>query len=102
MTILDSILASKDQLPIYQFSTRGIVPAAICWEPLMLSHGIPMMLGGDELSMTQEGNNNAYCQDNEITWLNWSLDDRKAEFLAYVRTSSRCETGTLPYAHCAT
>ncbi len=52
---------------------------------LMLSHGVPMVLGGDELSMTQKGNNNAYCQDNETTWLDWSLDDRKGEFLAYVR-----------------
>ncbi len=52
---------------------------------LMLSHGVPMMLGGDELSMTQDGNNNAYCQDNETTWLNWSLDDQKSEFLNYVR-----------------
>jgi isoamylase len=52
---------------------------------LMLSHGVPMMLGGDELSMTQDGNNNAYCQDNEITWLDWSLDDRERRFLEYVR-----------------
>jgi glycogen operon protein len=52
---------------------------------LMLSHGVPMMLGGDELSQTQLGNNNAYCQDNEITWLNWTMDDREAEFLAFVR-----------------
>jgi glycogen operon protein len=52
---------------------------------LMLSHGVPMMLGGDELSMTQQGNNNAYCQDNEITWLDWLLDDREVEFLEYAR-----------------
>ena len=43
------------------------------------------MLGGDELSMTHHGNNNAYSQDNETTWLDWTLDHQKAEFLAYVR-----------------
>ncbi len=36
-----------------------------------------MLLAGDEISHTQRGNNNAYCQDNEITWLNWKLDDRQ-------------------------
>ncbi len=42
---------------------------------LLLSQGVPMMLAGDELNRTQDGNNNAYCQDNEISWLDWSLDD---------------------------
>ena len=37
-----------------------------------------MLLAGDELSHTQNGNNNAYCQDNELTWLNWDLDDRSS------------------------
>ncbi len=41
---------------------------------LLLSQGVPMILGGDEIGRTQNGNNNAYCQDNEITWLDWSLD----------------------------
>jgi isoamylase len=40
---------------------------------LILSQGVPMLLSGDEFSHTQDGNNNAYCQDNEITWLNWKL-----------------------------
>jgi len=39
---------------------------------LLLSFGIPMLLGGDEMGRTQQGNNNAYCQDNEITWLDWT------------------------------
>jgi glycogen operon protein len=52
---------------------------------VMLSHGVPMMLGGDELCQTQLGNNNAYCQDNEITWFDWELDDREREFLEFVR-----------------
>jgi isoamylase len=42
---------------------------------LLLSFGIPMMLGGDEMGRTQQGNNNAYCQDNEITWFDWSHPD---------------------------
>jgi isoamylase len=42
---------------------------------LLLSFGIPMLLGGDEMGRTQQGNNNAYCQDNEITWLDWSAQD---------------------------
>lgn len=42
---------------------------------LMLSQGIPMLVAGDELGKTQLGNNNAYCQDNEISWINWSKAD---------------------------
>ncbi|OBI85484.1 glycogen debranching protein GlgX [Mycobacterium sp. 1245805.9] len=42
---------------------------------LLLSGGVPMLLGGDELGRTQRGNNNAYCQDNEITWFDWSAPD---------------------------
>jgi len=42
---------------------------------LLLSFGIPMLLGGDEMGRTQQGNNNAYCQDNEITWFDWSGPD---------------------------
>ena len=52
---------------------------------LLLSVGVPMMLGGDELGHTQDGNNNAYCQDNELTWLDWELDDRQKQFLDFVR-----------------
>jgi isoamylase len=42
---------------------------------LLLSFGIPMLLGGDEMGRTQQGNNNPYCQDNEITWLDWTAQD---------------------------
>jgi glycogen operon protein len=52
---------------------------------LIFSQGIPMLLAGDEISHTQKGNNNAYCQDNEITWLNWKLDDRQKNLLDFVR-----------------
>src|SRR5262249_45461080 len=50
---------------------------------LMLSQGVPMMLGGDELGRTQHGNNNAWCQDNEISWFDW--EDADGELLAFVR-----------------
>jgi isoamylase len=52
---------------------------------LFLSHGVPMLLAGDELGRTQRGNNNAYCQDNEISWLDWQLDDERRELLAFTR-----------------
>jgi glycogen operon protein len=52
---------------------------------LMLSIGVPMMLGGDELSHSQDGNNNTYCQDNELTWLDWELDERQKRFLDFTR-----------------
>src|SRR5262252_7464621 len=52
---------------------------------LLLSQGVPMILGGDELSRTQRGNNNAYCQDNEISWTDWNLDERRREFLEFAR-----------------
>ena len=45
---------------------------------LLVAHGTPMLLAGDELGQTQHGNNNAYCQDNEISWLDWSLRDARA------------------------
>jgi isoamylase len=50
---------------------------------LLLSFGVPMLLGGDELGRTQDGNNNAYCQDNEISWFDWSAVDR--ELLSFTR-----------------
>ena len=52
---------------------------------LILSQGVPMLLAGDELSHTQQGNNNTYCQDSELTWLDWQLNDEEREFLEFVR-----------------
>ena len=51
---------------------------------LLLSQGVPMLLGGDELSKTQNGNNNAYAQDNEINWYDWDLSEREQAFLDFV------------------
>jgi isoamylase len=44
---------------------------------LMLSQGVPMLTGGDEVARSQMGNNNCYCQDNELTWFDWNLDERR-------------------------
>ncbi len=52
---------------------------------LFLSQGVPMLLAGDEMGRTQGGNNNAYCQDNEISWLNWNLPEENAALLEFVR-----------------
>jgi len=52
---------------------------------LILSQGIPMLLAGDEMGRTQGGNNNAYCQDNEISWLDWDLDERDESLLRFAR-----------------
>jgi len=51
---------------------------------LMFAQGVPMICGGDEISRTQEGNNNSYCQDNELSWHHWNLDDKKKELLEFV------------------
>ncbi len=50
---------------------------------LILSQGVPMICGGDEISRSQGGNNNAYCQDNEITWYDWNLDEGKQKLLSF-------------------
>jgi glycogen operon protein len=52
---------------------------------LLLSQGTPMLLAGDEFARTQQGNNNAYCQDNEISWLDWNRDDRAERLIRFVR-----------------
>ena len=52
---------------------------------LFLSQGVPMLLAGDEMGRTQHGNNNAYCQDNAISWQNWELSAEQRELLDFVR-----------------
>ena len=52
---------------------------------LLLSQGVPMICGGDEIDRDQHGNNNAYCQDNELTWFSWNLDDRRRSLLEFTR-----------------
>src|SRR6202011_2390277 len=52
---------------------------------LLLSQGTPMLLAGDEFGRTQQGNNNAYCQDNEISWVNWDIDADGKALTGFVR-----------------
>ncbi|MET0794418.1 MAG: glycogen debranching protein GlgX [Polyangiaceae bacterium] len=52
---------------------------------LAFSQGVPMISHGDELGRTQQGNNNAYCQDNALTWINWDLDERALDLLNFTR-----------------
>jgi glycogen operon protein len=52
---------------------------------LILSQGVPMILHGDELLRSKNGNNNSYCQDNETSWINWNLDKTSENFLAFTR-----------------
>jgi glycogen operon protein len=52
---------------------------------LMLSRGVPMILAGDEVLRTQRGNNNAYCQDNALSWFDWTLPQREKEMLRFTR-----------------
>ena len=52
---------------------------------LLLSQGVPMLLGGDELARTQHGNNNAWCQDNELSWFHWELAPEQQELVEFTR-----------------
>jgi glycogen operon protein len=52
---------------------------------LAFSQGVPMITAGDEMGKTQHGNNNAYCQDNEISWIHWDLDERQRALLGFTR-----------------
>src|SRR5262249_35888638 len=52
---------------------------------LVLARGVPMLTAGDELGRTQRGNNNAYCHDDESTWLDWDLDDARRALLLFTR-----------------
>jgi glycogen operon protein len=56
---------------------------------LLLSEGVPLLLGGDELGRTQDGNNNAYCQDSELSWTDWSLAGTSIDLSAFVAAMAR-------------
>ncbi|CAM3199317.1 glycogen debranching protein GlgX [Mycobacterium colombiense] len=58
------------------------------WATLMLSQGTPMIAHGDEFARTQSGNNNVYCQDSELSWMDWSLVDKNADLLEFARRVS--------------
>lgn len=54
---------------------------------LLFSQGVPMISHGDEIARTQGGNNNAYCQDNKISWVDWQIDDAKRDLYQFVRSA---------------
>jgi isoamylase len=56
---------------------------------LLLSRGVPMFVSGDEIRRSQKGNNNAYCQDNEISWFDWTLVNKHSELLRFCRSMIR-------------
>ncbi|MGD0470805.1 MAG: glycogen debranching protein GlgX [Terriglobales bacterium] len=56
---------------------------------LLLSRGVPMFVGGDEIRRSQKGNNNAYCQDNEISWFDWTLVNKNSELLRFCKSIIR-------------
>ena len=56
---------------------------------LLVSQGVPMILSGDEAGRTQSGNNNAYCQDNEVSWIDWGLAEKNADLFRFVKTLIR-------------
>lgn len=60
---------------------------------LLLSQGVPMLLAGDEMGHTQNGNNNTYCQDNELTWLNWEHTPEQLELMEFVARVIRIRRG---------
>jgi isoamylase len=62
---------------------------------LFFSVGVPMLSGGDEIGRTQLGNNNAYCQDNELSWNHWDLSKEDSDFLEYVRKIIKIRKGQL-------
>ena len=56
---------------------------------MLLSQGVPMLLHGDELGRTQGGNNNVYCQDNEVAWIDWSLAEDESDLLRFTAALTR-------------
>ena len=66
-------------------ATRQTAAAEFSGHAAVLSQGVPMLLGGDEYGRTQDGNNNAYCQDDDISWLGWQRDKNARQLLSYTR-----------------
>jgi isoamylase len=60
---------------------------------LFLSQGVPMLQAGDEIARTQRGNNNAYCQDNEVSWIDWRLREENLDLLQFVRLLAQLRRG---------
>ncbi len=68
---------------------------------LLLARGVPMLTAGDEFSRTQQGNNNAYCQDNKISWLDWPLLEKNLELFEFTKKLIKLRAA-FPQLHCGT
>ena len=75
-----------DDPQVNQIRRRMVKNACVI---LMCSRGIPMFLAGDEFGNSQDGNNNAYCQDNTISWLDWSLVEKNSKLLQFFKDMIR-------------
>jgi glycogen operon protein len=64
---------------------------------LLLAVGTPMLLAGDEVRRTQHGNNNTYCQDNEIGWFDWRLVERHADIHQFVKSLVEAASSAVPW-----
>ncbi len=78
-TIAAGTAASKARPTTRRSARCASGKSGISSTTLLLSQGVPMLLGGDEMGRTQQGNNNAYCQDSELSWVDWKLGPRRAE-----------------------
>ena len=70
---------NKDIISLRERQKRNLLAS------LFLSTGVPMIVAGDEMGRTQKGNNNAYCQDNELSWVDWNLDKTRVDLLEFTR-----------------
>ena len=77
----------ESPIRVYKFSILALrkQQAKNVFSILLISQGVPMLLAGDELLHSQQGNNNCYCQDNELSWLDWSLTEKNADTLRFVQ-----------------
>ena len=66
---------------------------------LLFSQGVPMIMAGDEMGHSQSGNNNPYCQDNEITWLDWNLSEDNKDFLRFVHKLTKIRSEYSAFRH---
>jgi glycogen operon protein len=76
---LEGPTADEDVLALRERQKRNFITTLFC------SRGVPLLLGGDEMSRTQGGNNNAYCQDNPVSWFDWSEERRRDPLIAFTR-----------------
>ena len=85
--IVDSLRYWVEEMHVdgFRFDLASVLARDSSGHVIMLSLGLPMFLMGDEVRRTQHGNNNAYCQDNETNWYDWSLLRNHADIHRFVK-----------------